>query len=68
MDHQIVSFLYYAGNENDFVPGAFLIFRAGLVMGDYHGQNEWHKFEKWLMEKLFPHFGLTALLCLIMSP
>lgn len=44
-----------ARGKNGFLPGASLIFKSGSsTAGDYHGQMNSTKFEKWVVEKLLP--------------
>jgi hypothetical protein len=43
---------HYAGSEGGTVVGAQLIYKAGSVIGDYHGQMNIYNFEKWMKEKL----------------
>jgi hypothetical protein len=50
-----------AGSEDGFVEGALLIFKAGSVKGDYHGQMNFVNFQKWVGEKLLclpPNFDV----------
>jgi hypothetical protein len=42
----------HAGSENGFLDNAFLVYEDGAVTGDYHGQLNGTKFEKWDHEKV----------------
>jgi hypothetical protein len=36
------------GSKNGFLPGCFLMYKAGTTTGDYHGQMNSGNFEKWI--------------------
>ena len=58
----------HAGNENGFVQGASLIFKAGLSTGDYHGQMNEVNFTKWLTEKLLPNIPPNSVIVMDNAP
>jgi hypothetical protein len=47
--------MLHVGENNGFLPNAELIHRAGSATGDYHGQINAAKFEKWVVEKMIPY-------------
>lgn len=57
-----------AGSEDGFVHEATLIFRAGKVTGDYHGQMNGVNFEKWINEKLLPKLSEKSVIVLDNAP
>jgi hypothetical protein len=44
-----------AGSEDGFATGAQLMYKAGSVIGDYHGQMNSNNFEKQVQYKLIPN-------------
>lgn len=56
--------IVHAGSKNGFVPNACLIFKAGQVSGDYHGQMNSENFVKWLEQKLLPNIPPESVLIL----
>jgi len=58
----------HAGNENGFVQGAALIFKAGLSTGDYHGQMNELNFTKWIEEKLLPNIPKQTVVVMDNAP
>jgi hypothetical protein len=62
----------HAGSEDGFVAGSKLIYKAGSVIGDYHGQMNNTNFEEWMQGKLIPNlpeksvvvFGNTPYHCI----
>jgi hypothetical protein len=48
--------MLHPGGINVFLPNAEHLYRAGSVMGDYHGQMNAANFEKWTVEKCISVF------------
>lgn len=60
--------LVHAGSRNGFVPNALLIFKAGKVTGDYHGQMNSQNFDKWIAEKLLPNLPEKSVIVMDNAP
>jgi hypothetical protein len=48
--------MLHVGGGNGFVLNLQLIYKAGSVTGDYHGQMNGANFEKWIVKYWFPTF------------
>ena len=58
----------HAGTANRFIPGAELIYKASITVGDYHGQMNFQNFEKWTLEKLIPNLPPNYIICTNSAP
>lgn len=45
----------HAGNEDGFVPGAQLIYKATSSTGDYHHEMNGDNFTRWMLNQLIPN-------------
>jgi transposase len=64
--HRLI--VMHIGSSNGFLEGAGLVFRAGTVSGDYHGQMNADNFEKWLSEIVIPKLPPTSVLVMDNAP
>jgi transposase len=60
--------MLHVGGINGFVPNSQLVYKAGSVAGDYHGQMNSANFEKWVVGKLVPSLPPHAVIALDDSP
>lgn len=44
----------YAGSECGFLENSLLVFKVGLITGDYHGHMKSTNFEKCVSKRIFP--------------
>ena len=54
----------HAGNEQGFVTGGKLVFKAVSSDGDYHSEMNHQNFQRWLTEKLIPNIPENTVLVL----
>jgi hypothetical protein len=54
----------HVGSVNEFLPNAQLIYKAGLAIGDYHGQTNAKNFEKCVGEELTPNLAPQSVIVL----
>ncbi|XP_043264226.1 uncharacterized protein LOC122404355 [Colletes gigas] len=64
--HRLV--IVHAGGENGFINGAELIYKPTSTVGDYHGQMDAEKFEKWIVEKLLPNIPQSSVVVMDNAP
>jgi transposase len=60
--------MVHAGSRAGFLQGAELIYKAGSVSGDYHGQMNSINFEKWVTEKLLANLPPCSVVVLDNAP
>ncbi|XP_022824365.1 uncharacterized protein LOC111354941 [Spodoptera litura] len=60
--------LVHAGSRSGFLDGAKLLFKAGTVTGDYHGQMNNVNFEKWANEMLLPNLPSNSVVVMDNAP
>ena len=58
----------HAGSENGFLQNSLLIFQAGRVTGDYHGQMDARNFEIWLRNQLLPNLPDNSVVIMDNAP
>ena len=58
----------HAGNEEGFVKGAELVFRAKKGTGDYHEEMDGPRFEKWFTEQLLTNIKLNSVIVIDNAP
>ncbi|CAH2099013.1 unnamed protein product [Euphydryas editha] len=60
--------LVHVGSRSGFLDGAKLLFKAGTVTGDYHGQMNSVNFEKWVNEMLLPNLPSNSVVVMDSAP
>jgi hypothetical protein len=56
------------GSKNGFLPGCFLMYRAGTTTGDYHGQMNSGNFEKWITVQVIPNMPPSSTVVMDNAP
>lgn len=57
-----------AGNEDGFVPNAYLRFKSNSTTGDYHHEMNFENYRKWIEEKLLPNLKPKSVLVIDNAP
>jgi transposase len=60
--------IVHAGCESGFLENSLVIFKAGLVTGEYHGQMNAKNFEKWVTDRLLPSIPANSIIVMDNAP